>query len=105
MKGEHTEICACTVLELAALDRAIKTARQYELMIGRVPWTGRDRALLGRLRDVRGLNVIEGRRDGATYITIAGSLRPDGFTKVIGDCQKQGASGVYSNTGTGRQER
>lgn len=95
MKGEHTEICSCTVLELAAIERTIRGDRQYELLVGRRPWTRRDRPLLERLRNVRGLNVIEGHEGDRVYVTIAGSLQPGGFTKVIGNCQKQTPRSVY----------
>jgi hypothetical protein len=83
VKGEHTEICRCTVLQLAAIDRAIKSERQYDVLLGRAPWTRRDRALLERLRDVRGLNVIEDHQGSGLYVTIAGSLNRDGFTVTV----------------------
>lgn len=89
MKGQHTEICSCTVLELAAIDRTIRGDRQYALLLGRSPWTRRDRGLLERLRNIRGLNVIEGHQAGGVYVTIAGSLNRDGFTKVISGRQNQ----------------
>jgi hypothetical protein len=91
VKGEHTEICSCTVLELAAIDRAIRGDRQYMLLLGRLRWTRRDRQLLERLRNVRGLNVIEDHQDGSVYVTIAGTLKPGGFTKVIEKCQNRRA--------------
>lgn len=89
MKGEHTEVRDLTVLELAAIDNAVVTTRQYLLYWGETTWTKRDRAFIERLRRIRGVTVLEGRR-----VTIAGSLLPGGFTKIIGDCQKQDTSGV-----------
>jgi hypothetical protein len=76
-------ITRCTVLQMAAIDHAIKTPRQYNLLAGRVPWGRRDRPFLERLRNVRGLNIIEDHNDNDTSVTIAGTLRPDGFTRVI----------------------
>lgn len=84
MKGEHTEVRDLTVLELAAIDNAVVTTRQYLLYWGETTWTKRDRAFIERLRRIRGVTVLEGRR-----VTIAGSLLPGGFTKIIGDRQKQ----------------
>jgi hypothetical protein len=83
VKGEHTEICSCTVLELAAIERTIKGDYQYDLLLGQVPWTWRGRGLLERLRRIRGVNVIEDRHPGGVFVTIAGSLKPGGFSKRI----------------------
>lgn len=88
MKGKHTEVCNCTVLQLAAIDYILKTNRQYQLLAGRIPWTRKDRTLLDRLRNVRGLNVIEDHGGDHLVVTISGTLLPGGFTKVIADCQK-----------------
>jgi hypothetical protein len=84
MITRHTTILRCSVNELAAIESAIRGDRHYELLCGREPWTGRDRRFLERLRNIRGLNVIEehGGNNGVR-VTIAGSLTMDGFTKVI----------------------
>ena len=79
-KGTHTDLVRCSVLELAAIERTIRGNRQHKLLLGRVPWTRRDRPLLERLRNVRGLNVIEDHAE-PTHVTIAGTVRPDGFNK------------------------
>ncbi len=88
MKGKYTEVTNCTVLQLAALDMNIKSTRQHMLVLGHLPWTKRDRAFLDRLRDVRGLGIVEERREVGVYITIYGTLLRGGFTKIITDCQK-----------------
>lgn len=93
-KGKHTEVTACTVLQLAALDNLIKGPRQHSLVLGIIPWTKRDLLFLNRVRAVRGLNVIESHRPDGVFVTIFGTLLPGGFTKIIGDCQKLGPSGV-----------
>lgn len=81
--NRSTDIVSCTVLQRAALDMLVRTPRQASLLNGYVPWTRRDRPLLERLRNVRGLNVIENHLPDGVHVTIAGSLRPDGFTTVI----------------------
>jgi hypothetical protein len=84
-----TTIVRCCVLELAAIERAIKGPYQYELIAGRTPWGGpavrraSQRALLERLRDVRGLNVIEEHGDHEMRVVIAGTIRPDGFKRKL----------------------
>lgn len=80
---KSTELMNLTVLQRAALNENIKTNRQHSLLQGRVPWTRRDRPLLERLRDIRGLNIIENHLPDGVLVTIAGTLRPDGFTTVI----------------------
>jgi hypothetical protein len=75
VKGEHTEVRNLTVLELAAVERAINGTRQYLLYWGETTWTKRDRSFLDRLRRIRGVTVLEGRK-----VTIAGSLLPNGLT-------------------------
>jgi hypothetical protein len=81
--NRSTDIVSVTVLQQAALNMNIKTPRQAALLSGWLPWTRRDRPLLERLRNVRGLNVIENHLPDGVHVTIAGSLRPDGFTTVI----------------------
>ena len=80
----HTDIMRCSVVELVAIDRAVKTPYHRTLLSGRRPWTGtaRQRALLERLRDVRGLLVIEG-HVAHDHVTICGSLTPDGFARRV----------------------
>jgi hypothetical protein len=80
---KYTEICNCTVLQLAAIDRAIRSPYQHALVLGEKPWTGRGRSLLDRLRTIRGLNVIEEYRANGPFVVLAGSIGPSGFTKEI----------------------
>lgn len=80
-----TQILRCSITELVAIERATRSPRQHGLLQGCASWTRRDRPLLERLRDVRGLNVIEEYYYGGStlHVTIYGSLTVDGFRKKI----------------------
>ena len=95
MKGEHTEVRDLTIVEREAVENAVVSTRQYLLYWGETTWTKRDLAFIARLRRIRGITVLEGRR-----VTIAGSLLPGGFTKVIGNCQNTNHRGVYRTGGS-----
>ena len=81
--GTHTNVIRCSVVELVAIDRAARGRRQRELLLGLVPWARRDYALLERLRDVRGVTVIEAHGTERMHVTVYGNVRTDGFTKKI----------------------
>jgi hypothetical protein len=80
-----TEIIRCSVTELFAIERAARSHRQRNLLAGYVSWTRRDYPFLERLRDVRGLNVIEDHHGGGgtVHVTIYGSVTVDGFARRI----------------------
>ena len=78
-----TDILRCSVNELVAIDRAARSHRQAALLRGTVPWGRRDYPFLERLRDVRGLTVIENNSINPIHVTIYGSLTIDGFGKKI----------------------
>lgn len=80
-----TEIVRCSITELVAIDRAARGDRQLALLRGARPWTRRDHPFLERLRDVRGIHVIEENYyDGKTvHVTIYGSLTMDGFRRKL----------------------
>ena len=78
-----TEILRCNIVELAAIERQARGDRQHDLLRGVGRWTRRDHALLERLRDVRGLSVIEHHGVGELHVTICGSMTIDGFARRI----------------------
>jgi hypothetical protein len=93
--GAFTEISRCSVVELEAIERAIRGVNQYVMLCGILPWTKRGSGLVKRLRSIRGLNVTEDRRRDGMHVTIAGSIDQDGFAKVITACQNQTPRSVY----------
>ena len=78
-----TDIVRCSIVELVAIERAARGHRQHMLLAGLATWTRRDHAFLERLRDVRGLNVIEDHGVRPAHVTICGTIRPDGFARRI----------------------
>lgn len=76
-----TTLVRCSINELVAIERACKGERQLQVVLGNAPWTRRDYLLLERLRDLRGVLVIEDHVTVPMHVTIAGTVRPDGFTK------------------------
>lgn len=78
-----TEILRCSVLELTAIERAARSDHQHDLLRNQATWTRRDYPFLERLRDVRGLLVIEDHLPECVHVTICGSLTVDGFRRKI----------------------
>lgn len=77
-----TTVTRCSIVELVAVYRAARGDRQHALLHGKTPWTRRDYPFLERLRDVRGLLVIEDHATD-THVTICGSIGIDGFARRI----------------------